>query len=245
MSKKRIAASCLTVLSGMVILLFVAPGVTAFTRAEPEVFTGCLHERSGRLTRVATGAEPARRCGHRHVEITWDRAGPAFNDRIAALEARVDKLEQQVGPVPIASLLDSGQATVASSPSDIGSTDDIFDGDPKTEYRSAAVNPAVVTLTFSDPVTFAGTAILPTSGLADPAYAWQIEVADSTQDLVHKTGSYRLVVPRTEALTDVWSRHVLAESVTASVVQLTVERLTGDDFVHIAEWELVGQRSSD
>lgn len=76
-------------------------GVAALAQSDGgDVFTGCLNENSGRLGNVAVGLEPARPCNARTTQITWDRAGPAFEDRIAALEERV--AQQTVGaPSPV------------------------------------------------------------------------------------------------------------------------------------------------
>ena len=60
-------------------------------------FTGCLNENSGGLRNVAVGFEPAKPCNDEEQPITWDRAGPAFEGRIAALEQRVAELEEPFG----------------------------------------------------------------------------------------------------------------------------------------------------
>lgn len=86
---------------GLLVLIAVAAlsvslaGVVAPVQAdETEVFTGCVHQNSGRLSKVAVGFEPAKPCNKKELLITWDRAGPAFEDRLVQLEQRVAGLEQ-------------------------------------------------------------------------------------------------------------------------------------------------------
>jgi hypothetical protein len=81
----------------------VGSGLGVAALAQPDtgdVFTGCLNENSGVLGNVAVGFEPADACNPQEAQITWDRAGPAFEGRIAALEERV--AQQTVGaPSPV------------------------------------------------------------------------------------------------------------------------------------------------
>lgn len=81
-----------------VVLFVSAAGVVALAQPdEGDVFTGCLNENSGALRNVAVGFEPAKSCNPQELQITWDRAGPAFEGRIAALEERVAELEEPFG----------------------------------------------------------------------------------------------------------------------------------------------------
>ena len=75
----------------VIVALFVSTvGVTALAQTdEGDVFTGCVNDKSGVLKNVAIGFEPVTACNDQESQITWDRAGPAFEERIAALEEQV------------------------------------------------------------------------------------------------------------------------------------------------------------
>jgi hypothetical protein len=76
-------------------------GVVALAQSdEADVYTACLNEKWGTLTRVAIGTEPARPCRHNQVQVTWDRAGAALEARLAALEERV-ALQTVGAPSPV------------------------------------------------------------------------------------------------------------------------------------------------
>jgi len=77
-------------------------GVTALAQTdEGDVFTGCVNEASGVLGNVAVGLDPAKPCNPQESQITWDRAGPAFEERIAALEEQVAELEEPYGTLEL------------------------------------------------------------------------------------------------------------------------------------------------
>ena len=77
-------------------------GVAALAQSDGgDVFTGCLNENSGVLRNVAVGFEPAKACNPQELQITWDRAGPAFDARIAALEERIAELEAPFGTLDL------------------------------------------------------------------------------------------------------------------------------------------------
>ena len=94
-----IAVMVLVSLSGTIVL---AAGVAALAQLdEGDVFTGCVNNQSGFLSKVAVGFEPAKPCNPEEHQITWDRAGPAFEGRIAALEERVAELEAPFGTLEL------------------------------------------------------------------------------------------------------------------------------------------------
>lgn len=146
------------------------------------------------------------------------------------------------GPIDVRALVGGGFAWHSGSTSDIGTVENVFDGalGGGSLYRSAAVNPAFIGISFSAPVALRELRVNLSHASGDPAYEWWVEAADSEADLDTKSGSYALVVSPTTTASDLWSGATLAADHSATVVRLWVRRLTGDDYVHIDEWELYG-----
>lgn len=150
----------------------------------------------------------------------------------------------QVNPSPaglidVAAMLVTGQATAAATSWDVGGPAAIFDTNASSLYRSANVDPATITLTFDQPQSVNGFRTLVSHASGNPAYRWKVETANSLSDLNAASGSYRLAVPFTGTPSDNYSQVILVPSVTATHFRLTVERLTGDNYVHINEWQLL------
>lgn len=128
----------------------------------------------------------------------------------------------------------AGLATVTASPWDIGSKDALFDRNFQNIYRSASINPAVVTVEFVNAQTVGAARVL----FANPEHEWTLEAADSVADLDAKTGTYILVhqdIAQGETID--WAEWN-DTPVTRRLWRFTVERLSGDDYVHIRELEL-------
>jgi hypothetical protein len=149
------------------------------------------------------------------------------------------------GLINVAGLLAGGQATVTATTWDTGGPAALFDNNAASLYRTPNIDPAVVTLTFGQAQSLHGFRALVSHAGGNPAYQWKVETADSVADLDAGTGSYRLAVPFTGAASDVTSSVTLAAPITACAARLTVTRLTGDDYVHINEWQLVGPPTAD
>jgi hypothetical protein len=143
--------------------------------------------------------------------------------------------------VDVAAMRASGQAMVTATISDIGGPAEIFDKNPGSLYRTPRIDPAVVTIEFTTPQTLTGTRLMFSGGAN---YRWQMEVADSLGDLDSKSGTYQLLVPLTDSPSLVFSSASFG-AVSKSHVRLTVERLTGDEFVHINSWDLLGPTVAD
>jgi hypothetical protein len=144
------------------------------------------------------------------------------------------------GPLDVNALVAAGSASVSTSTLDIGAASNIFDGDPATLARSASVNPMIVEVTFQAPQTLRGFRTYYSHAWGNPAYEWKVETADTPQELQAKTGSYRLAVLPVQTVSDAYSSAMLTTPIVASVVRLTARRLTGDDFVHLPEWVILG-----
>ena len=142
--------------------------------------------------------------------------------------------------INVSAMLASGQAIATHTAFDIGSVENIFDGNTSTLARTPNIDPATVTLEFDAPQTVTGFRSWFTAAWGDPAYKYTIEAADSLADLDGQTGSYVQLVPTTGTPSDVFSAVTLASPHSASVFRLTASRLTGDDYVHVSEWQLLG-----
>lgn len=136
--------------------------------------------------------------------------------------------------VDVLSLLSSGDATVTTSPYDIGSPENLFDGDTNSICRSASVNPMLVTLEFVVPQPVERFRVMFNAG----DNGWCVEGADNLADLESGDGSYLLLVPWRSGVEWTWHEATIAEPETVSFLRLTIERLTGDDYVHLNEWEI-------
>ncbi|HUR30931.1 MAG TPA: hypothetical protein VMZ69_05835, partial [Saprospiraceae bacterium] len=135
-------------------------------------------------------------------------------------------------------LIRTGAAQVSHDQFDIGSISDVFDGNTQSLARSAAINPLTITLEFDFPVTFGGTSIL-------QSYSngwWTIEAADSQYDLDSQGLSYVKLFEESSLL-DAVPDEITFAPITKRVIRLTVMRTTGDDYVHLNEWQLLNAQA--
>ena len=125
---------------------------------------------------------------------------------------------------------------------EVGSEEDllaVFDGNPDTLLRSAAINPARVRLDFGGQRAVTGTSVVLSH---HDSHEWMVAAADSVADLEAQTGSYRELV----SWRAVENEHLIWDGVTFDtpesfqVIELAVQRVGGDDYVHINEWSLDG-----
>jgi hypothetical protein len=145
----------------------------------------------------------------------------------------------------VAAMLAAGQATVSATTWDIGGPEAIFDSSIASLYRTPNIDPAVITLSFTSPQTFTGFRALMSYPSGNPAYYWKVESANSLADLDGHTGSYSVLVPQTGTPAENVSTRMLPSAMTASYVRLTVQKLAGDDYVHINSWELLTNTAAD
>ncbi|MEP0764937.1 MAG: hypothetical protein HRF45_00130 [Fimbriimonadia bacterium] len=115
---------------------------------------------------------------------------------------------------------------------DIGDPSKLFDHDRTTLIRTPAINPAFVRVEFREPIAFEAIRL----HLIDEEHTWSLAAADSWDDLVGKRDSYRMLVTERKGKGEVQEVQ-LAGRTSARAFQLDVHRLTGDDYVHIAEWQ--------
>ncbi|MCB0521122.1 MAG: hypothetical protein KDD27_19445 [Saprospiraceae bacterium] len=140
-------------------------------------------------------------------------------------------------PVNTWQAIQDGQATVAHTQLDIGTTANMFDGDFNTVARTANINPLVVTLAFDYTINVTAMSTRQTEGSG----WWTVEAANSVADLDSHSGSYQLL----------FSQSPLAQGVTVNVpvsvskkaFRLIMRRTTGDNYVHIMDWGITATAS--
>lgn len=124
---------------------------------------------------------------------------------------------------------------------DIGEPKDIFDGDLTTLIRSESINPFSITLVLKSPLEFDRIRLK----LTHDRHEWTMEIADNETDLNSKSESYKKIADKRKFSTSS-DYLVLDKPIKASAFRLTIKRITGDDFVHLYEWEFpVEQKIKD
>ncbi len=137
--------------------------------------------------------------------------------------------------IPIGELIDGGAAQLTVPAYDIGSPGNLFDRDFSTLMRTASVNPAVITIEFNMPQTTGAAR----SKFSNPEHSWMLEAADTLEDLDGRTGTWvQILGPLTAPGETVNWVEWNDAPVTRRIYRFTVERLSGDDYVHIYELEL-------
>jgi hypothetical protein len=142
--------------------------------------------------------------------------------------------ESVVAELDVNRLVAAGRATVTATPGDIGTTGNIFDGDNASLYRTANIDPVVVELAFTSPKTVREFTLRFSHAGGDPAYRWKVEGSGASLP------AWTELVGWTGTPSDVDSHRTLASPVTVQRLRLTGERLTGDNYVHLDEWHIVG-----
>jgi hypothetical protein len=157
-----------------------------------------------------------------------------------------------VGPVTMVNPVDSldadfhlqcgvmDQKVAIDHPFEIGSEEDlraIFDRDPDSLLRSASINPAKVVLEFTEERAATGTSVVFSHF---SSHTWMVAAAGTVEDLVPGSPSYRVLVPeRTVENEEIaWDGVTFDQPEVFNVIELTVWRNGGDDYVHVNEWAL-------
>ncbi len=110
---------------------------------------------------------------------------------------------------------------------DIGSAKSMFDGNIATVARSPAINPLIVTLELSNALRLSATKI----NFGTEGY-WTLEVATNA------TGPYSFVFLARPLATNTWDTYTLPLAKEVKFLRISTTRTTGDNFVHLNEWEL-------
>jgi hypothetical protein len=131
-------------------------------------------------------------------------------------------------------MLANGQATVMNSTIDIGSIDNVFDANTSTLARSESINPMVVTLSFATPKQLIRSRVWFLAG----SNRWRVETADSVADLDTTTGTFRVALDWATDNDSAWRDRSFTTPITCRAVRLKLQRLTGDNYVHLNDWQL-------
>ena len=132
------------------------------------------------------------------------------------------------------------KVAVLDHPFEIGSEEELralFDRDPDSLLRSASINPAKVILQFYGERAVTGTSVLFSHF---SSHTWMVAAADTVEDLVPGSPSYRVLVPErtVENESVAWDGVTFEQPEVFNVIELTVWRNGGDDYVHVNEWAL-------
>jgi hypothetical protein len=157
---------------------------------------------------------------------------PSFFGLLPFMLASQNILEFPVNS--IGEMISKGTCSVTHSTFDIGSIQDVFDHNDNSLARSQSINPLTITLTFPFAVSFEGSNILQTYGDG----WWTVEAADTEYDLAYETGSYVRLIDMSSLLDGI-PDEITFSPVSKKIIRLTVRRTTGDDYVHLNEWQLV------
>ena len=114
---------------------------------------------------------------------------------------------------------------------DIGAAEAVFDCNEKTLVRTPSINPAYIRVEFKKPVSFNAIRLLVTEDVHEVS----VQYAETLSDLNANKGTFLFQKKKTESGKVLF---VLAKPLQVKALQLDVKRITGDDYVHIFEWQL-------
>jgi len=142
-------------------------------------------------------------------------------------------------PIDINEGITNSNIGVEHTTFDIGSINNVFDSNYGTLVRSANINPLVITLEFENPMNFIASKLLTTEGNGN----WILETADNINDLNNQTGSYVIIINRTVQAGVVDS--IGFDEQVGTFLRLTLNRTTGDNYVHLNEWQIITEANID
>ena len=139
----------------------------------------------------------------------------------------------------VKTMLDLGWVQSQCTALDMGSVSSVFDGNTSTLARTTAINPLVLTLTFTETQHFDGFRLWFLAG----TNRWQVETAANLADLdgQNTNTTYRLLVPFRADAESQWADAKLPSCQSGKLLRLTLSRLSGDNYVHLCEWEIQHQ----
>jgi len=139
----------------------------------------------------------------------------------------------------VKSMLDLGWVQSECTTLDLGQVGDVFDGNTDTVIRTMAINPLVLTLTFTEPQHFDGFRLCFLGG----TNRWQVEMAANLADLDGQdtNTTYRVLVPIRADAEGQWAAAKLPSYQSGKLLRLTLSRVSGDDYVHLCDWEIQHQ----
>ncbi len=131
------------------------------------------------------------------------------------------------------SLVRDGKCRVSTGKTDIGKVENVLDGDPSTLLRSASVNPFTITLLMNEPMEADRVRVR----FSSDVHEWTMEVADNENDLDRQGKSYRKLINQRRIEDGSLDSVIFEKKIKATAFRLTVKRITGDDYVHVRDWE--------
>ena len=135
--------------------------------------------------------------------------------------------------INVAQMLANGQATVTNTTIDLGPIGNVFDGNTNTLARTPAINPMVVTLSFTSAMQISKSRVYFLAG----NNSWRVETANSVADLDSMSGTFSVPLDWQADLETGWRERSFAAPVICRAVRLKLQRLTGDNYVHLNEWQ--------
>ena len=143
----------------------------------------------------------------------------------------------------VKAMLDWGWVQTQCTTLDMGQLSNVFDGNTNTLIRTPAINPLVLTLTFAETQYVSGFRTWFLAGTNQ----WKVEAASTLADLTggDTNTSYRLLVPARSGPEGQWNSATLASAQPVKLLRLTLYRLTGDNYVHLCEWEISHEIHAD
>ncbi len=140
------------------------------------------------------------------------------------------------------SLIENEKGSITVDTIDIGKPEELFDGDRSTLVRSKSVNPFTATLVLDKQMKFDRTTLIL---IPDEEHEWTLEIAANEKDLESRRRTYERIVDKRHVDREI-DELVFDSEHKARAFRLTIHRLTGDDYVHIHEWEFpVEQKLKD
>jgi len=125
--------------------------------------------------------------------------------------------------------------------------DNAFDDNIDSVYVSDGINPAYIQIEFPYDTSVKLSKIkvfLGQNGYSNiDINNWWVEAADSISDLEDKSGTYQLIVPERRDVDGNWDEAILDSPIEKKIIRIYVNRVVGDDYVHIGEVELWGAKS--
>jgi hypothetical protein len=170
---------------------------------------------------------------------SFDSGTLIFTDTLANLprryyRAQLIPYDTPINPHRVAQMLANGQATVTNTTIDLGPIGNVFDGNTNSLARTPAINPMIVTLSFTNPVQISRSRVFFLAG----NNSWRVEAANSVADLDSMSGTYSVQLDWQTDFDSAWQDRSFAAPVTCRAVRLKLQRLTGDNYVHLNEWQL-------
>jgi len=132
-------------------------------------------------------------------------------------------------PFPVADKI----KTIETTQLDVGEAQLIFDNNKDTLVRTPAINPAFVRVEFTEPIRVEYIRVR----FSGDEHDWSVAAADSLAELRDKGGSYRVLLADQKTGRSGEAGVKLGQPAEVRALQLDVRRKTGDDYVHIVDWE--------